>query len=841
MAPLLVLVLCLVACAKGLKIGFVGDTGAQTSGNAGFYAQSVFQMLRDQNVDIVLQNGDFDYNGSPSLWKSFLDAQLGDMEILTTSGNHETDIDGQRWYGSSGYKVHLTDRLKASSLFSKCSDSENYGERYHCTIDGSLFVMLGWRETRKSKIDSSTAYLEQVLASSDAPLKWCIWHQPEGKMNSGDAHDTIYGLEPLYEMCRKYGAVVTNGHSHVYARTKLVSSFYGDPTVSPLDDALDVKVSCGETVSFVVGMGGFKADSNGQYAQASWFRKTFSKSNFNTMRAGALVCDTDYSTAACEFIITQNNEVYDSFTLHRDCVDSPEAPCLLENIDYYGNDLADKMVPGVSTGEACQVICQEEPKCEFFSWVSRSHTWIAGRGNCYLKSSNTGMQVNKGTFSGPKVCSTLAPTVLPTAQPTLKPTTAITLKPTAKPVTSYPTPEIPVDCLEDGIDLYGGDLVGVNLPIIKNVQSAQECQLHCQMEPKCTQFSWLKASNSWMEGRLYCFLKGSSGTKRTANPGVVSGPSDCKITTCFEEKMDYFGSDLTKIKDVTSPAMCQALCRDYPGCKYFSWLDADHSWVNGRLSCFLKDRSTPNRKGNQHVVSGPSTCSGKDVAAGIRSMTHNIKGWDATINFAVLSKQITDYAPDVLGVQELFGQTAKLEQAIGMVSVGAAHGDGDDNVFYNPVTTDLMDSGFLLPIQKVQGDKWGPRAVIWAKFKRKADNFEYNFYTSHWAVGSETYLEKTAESVSSYIIDTAGGHAVILSGDFNVFAGQSNSLAIRYLTRTSPLALTDAHKSNQGTFGDAKIDFILYSKQLSITSQGILDYAGSDHKALFAEFQYSIN
>ena len=78
----------------GVKIGFLGDSGAQTSSSStGYYGKAVYDMMRTNGVDLVLQNGDFDYQGSPSTWESFLNANSGNMLYLMSAGNHEAEID----------------------------------------------------------------------------------------------------------------------------------------------------------------------------------------------------------------------------------------------------------------------------------------------------------------------------------------------------------------------------------------------------------------------------------------------------------------------------------------------------------------------------------------------------------------------------------------------------------------------------------------------------------------------------------------------------------------------------------------------------------------------------
>jgi hypothetical protein len=85
------------AGANGLKIAFLGDSGAGTTGSNGFYAKAVFDMVKASGASLVLQNGDFDYQANPSKWQSFVSSY--GIDLLMASGNHEeesTYVSGSR-------------------------------------------------------------------------------------------------------------------------------------------------------------------------------------------------------------------------------------------------------------------------------------------------------------------------------------------------------------------------------------------------------------------------------------------------------------------------------------------------------------------------------------------------------------------------------------------------------------------------------------------------------------------------------------------------------------------------------------------------------------------------
>ncbi len=253
--------------------------------------------------------------------------------MLTTSGNHEEQATfGAAWYGSSGYKARLLAALP-SRVSSRCSGS--YGERYECSYGGSdahHFVLLGWKQMAdRSESAASAAFVQRSFAGKPGS-KWrhCVFHKPEGLVNPGDKHTATYGNYDVYEACRRAGAIITSGHSHVYSRTKLISQFGESSQVVASDDAASPAVRCGATVSFVLGSSGFKHDASGPNAGRAWFRKVLTRSDLSGDRAGALICDygsdAASTSAQCEYRLASVNTVVDSFTLASSLCAATSAP-----------------------------------------------------------------------------------------------------------------------------------------------------------------------------------------------------------------------------------------------------------------------------------------------------------------------------------------------------------------------------------------------------------------------------------------------------------------------------------------------------------------------------------
>ena len=62
---------------------------------------------------------------------------------------------------------------------------------------------------------------------------------------------------------------------------------------------------CGETVSFVLGMAGYKWNGDGNFANKAYFRETYHPGNSDKVKTqGALICDLEGSVADCEYKAT---------------------------------------------------------------------------------------------------------------------------------------------------------------------------------------------------------------------------------------------------------------------------------------------------------------------------------------------------------------------------------------------------------------------------------------------------------------------------------------------------------------------------------------------------------
>jgi hypothetical protein len=157
------------------------------------------------------------------------------------------------------------------------------------------FVFLGWwqgsdehwEDESKEERRQSIEFIEREFSSPRSQnVRWrfCIQHMTSAKLSAGDDKRDSMELSGITDACRRHGALIINGHHHLYSRTKLLQNVGGpdgkeNVTVakSPssyvkIDNATALVVNEGVTMSLTVGMGGYDSSCNGKYANASWMK-----------------------------------------------------------------------------------------------------------------------------------------------------------------------------------------------------------------------------------------------------------------------------------------------------------------------------------------------------------------------------------------------------------------------------------------------------------------------------------------------------------------------------------------------------------------------------------------
>lgn len=275
--------------SPSFKVAFTGDQGLNENSRA------VLRLIKEEQTDLLVIAGDFDYKHNPEAWNEMLNDEIGDMPILTTIGNHDLI----RW---QGYREILQKRL-GKMRKAKCSGE--IGIQQNCVYEGVQFVFSGIG-TRGSQHE---AFIQKSLNETAAAFKICVWHKNQRKLQAGAKSDEVGW--PAYEICRNHGAMIANAHEHSYSRTHLLSN-YQQQTVSNATNAMTL--SPGHSLTFVSGLGGKSIRE--QKVSGSWFASIYTKTQDAV--DGALFCefniDGNPRKARCQFKNT-DRKVIDDFTL----------------------------------------------------------------------------------------------------------------------------------------------------------------------------------------------------------------------------------------------------------------------------------------------------------------------------------------------------------------------------------------------------------------------------------------------------------------------------------------------------------------------------------------------
>lgn len=276
----------------GYTVAFIADSGLDKD------SQAVLRLIRDEGTDLVLHQGDFNYQDDPDTWDQQINNILGeDFPFLASIGNHDIAA----W---AGYQKKLEDRLERTTDITCTGD---IGVKATCTYQDILIVLSG-----VGTIGSEhETYLQEQLANSDSTWKICSWHKNQKLMQVGDKKDEV-GWQ-AYEICRKAGAIIATGHEHSYSRTYLMDNFETQSIVN-FSSTLDLKP--GQSFAFVSGLAGKSIRSQeDKLADNPWWASVYtSDQNANY---GALFCtfdDKGNGQASCYFKDIEGN-IVDQFEL----------------------------------------------------------------------------------------------------------------------------------------------------------------------------------------------------------------------------------------------------------------------------------------------------------------------------------------------------------------------------------------------------------------------------------------------------------------------------------------------------------------------------------------------
>ncbi|MGH7492621.1 MAG: FlgD immunoglobulin-like domain containing protein [bacterium] len=232
------------------KIAFIGDQGA------GENARAVLELIKEENAQAIMHQGDFDYVRKPASWDSLITAVLGaDFPCFGTMGNH----DSSRWDGNHGYQQYLENRLMRAGI----PWEGDLGVQSCLHYEGIFLVQVA-PGLRAADHD---IYIREQLATDNSIWSICSWHKNQNLMQVGGMPDAV-GWE-VYEESRRGGAIIATAHDHSYGRTYLLSDMSSQIVASRSDTLV---ISKGESFVFVSGLGG-RSIHNGR-VEGNWWACT---------------------------------------------------------------------------------------------------------------------------------------------------------------------------------------------------------------------------------------------------------------------------------------------------------------------------------------------------------------------------------------------------------------------------------------------------------------------------------------------------------------------------------------------------------------------------------------
>jgi predicted phosphodiesterase len=276
---------------SGVKIAIIGDQSISDN------AHKLLKMIKDEGVELLVINGDFDYKNNPAAWKKMHDDVLGtSFPIIAVAGNHDADDSWELW---QEYQRITADWDANPNL--SCTGTP--GEESTCVYKGIKIVSV----TPNQFDYEHTKYIKQAFDGDDNSWKICAWHKNMTKMQTGDKLDEAgWGV---YDACREQGALITTAHEHAYARSFLFSDI--ENQVIADNNPNSAKLSKGKTIVILSGLGG--KSSRPLQRDDSWWAH---RENANTGAvAGALICSFGKKSKADCYFKDIKKGIVDTFTL----------------------------------------------------------------------------------------------------------------------------------------------------------------------------------------------------------------------------------------------------------------------------------------------------------------------------------------------------------------------------------------------------------------------------------------------------------------------------------------------------------------------------------------------
>ena len=230
----------LISTDPNLRVAFIADQSLSPD------AIAVLNLIKAEEADMVLHQGDFDYVHDHFGWYEMISNVLGnDFPYFATVGGHDII----NW---NEYQPLLYDRLN------KIPDAECIGDlgiKSSCTYKGLFFILVSPSiQLLDRDVSGYDSFIENQLNSNDHIWRVCSWARNMEPMQVGNKGNAT-GWE-VYNNCKDGGAIIATGHSHSYARTKTLIDMEKQIVDTQWPEPNKLRVKEGATFVFVSGLGG---------------------------------------------------------------------------------------------------------------------------------------------------------------------------------------------------------------------------------------------------------------------------------------------------------------------------------------------------------------------------------------------------------------------------------------------------------------------------------------------------------------------------------------------------------------------------------------------------------
>ena len=159
----------LIHTDANFRVAFIGDQGHNPQ------AIAVLNLIKDEGAQMVLHQGDFDYDdvtiygGDPDAWDKMISDVLGDdFPYFASIGHH----DQFEW---DGFQQKLYDRLQ------KIPDAKCIGDlgvKASCTYNGLFFVLVGPGDFDPAITGTGhSSFIKDQLSDNDHIWRVCSWSE----------------------------------------------------------------------------------------------------------------------------------------------------------------------------------------------------------------------------------------------------------------------------------------------------------------------------------------------------------------------------------------------------------------------------------------------------------------------------------------------------------------------------------------------------------------------------------------------------------------------------------------------------------------------------------------